>query len=161
MDLESRVDAQDHQALRLWLRMLTCTQLIEQAIRKRLRSGYDSTLPRFDLLAQLDRVPDGLRMGELSRRLMVTGGNVTALVEQLQADGMLERRPDPADKRAALICLTPRGRREFRRMARDHETWLIELFDGLTESEMSQLHDALGHLKPLLRQKTQDRLETS
>lgn len=156
MDLESRVDAQDHQALRLWLRMLTCTQLIEQAIRKRLRAGYDSTLPRFDLLAQLDRVQDGLRMGELSRRLMVTGGNVTALVEQLQADGLLERRPDPKDKRAALICLTPHGRREFRRMARDHEAWLIDLFDGLSDAEMQQLHDALGHLKPLLRQKTPD-----
>ena len=91
-DLESRLTDDHHDALRLWLRLLTCTTLIERGIRRRLRERYGMTLARFDLMAQLERFPSGLRMGELSRRLMVTGGNVTGLVAQLVDEGLVEKR---------------------------------------------------------------------
>jgi DNA-binding MarR family transcriptional regulator len=151
-DHETRADRQDHDALRLWLRLLTCTNLIEAQIRTRLRDSFATTLPRFDLAAQLAREPDGLKMGELSRRLMVTGGNVTGLVDQLEADGFVARVDDPEDRRAIRIRLTKPGRAWFEDMAREHETWVVDLFGGLTAAERQQLFKLLARLKTTLKE---------
>src|SRR2546426_3936795 len=104
-DRETIARADDHRALRIWLRLLTCTQLIEKQVRARLRSHFATTLPRFDLMAQLERHREGLKMNELSRLLMVTGGNVTAIVDQLEKEGLVERLDEPADRRAFRIRL--------------------------------------------------------
>ncbi|MEZ5651569.1 MAG: MarR family transcriptional regulator [Burkholderiaceae bacterium] len=150
-DLETRVTDADHTALRLWLRLLTCTNLIEADVRRRLRAGFTSTLPRFDLLAQLERSRDGLRMSELSRRLMVTGGNITALTEQLDAEGWLTREPEPDDRRATRVRLTRRGRERFAAMAGEHERWVRELLSPLDKHEQLTLLDLLGKLKAGIR----------
>lgn len=147
-DLETRAQADDHQALRLWLRLLACTTRIEGALRQRLRREFATTLPRFDLLAQLDRFPEGLTMRALSQRLMVTGGNVTGVVNLLQTQGWVRRVAHPHDGRATLVQLTPLGRRQFRKMATAHEGWLIELMAPLSAAEARQLHALLGRLKP-------------
>lgn len=151
LDQESRVDVDDHHALRLWLRLLTCSNLIEGRVRGRLRQTFDCTLPRFDLLAQLDRHPDGLKMGELSRRLMVTGGNITGITDQLEADGWVERAGVENDRRAWRVRLTPRGKKAFRQMADTHESWIVELFDDWTERDREQLFKLLGKLKQSIR----------
>ncbi|HZF79364.1 MAG TPA: MarR family transcriptional regulator, partial [Rubrivivax sp.] len=132
MDSETRAHADDHMALRLWLRLLTCTHLVEAPLRSRLRRQFNGSLPRFDLMAQLDRHPAGLKMRELSRRLMVTGGNVTGLTDRLVAEGLVEKRGDLADGRATTVQLTAEGRRQFEAMAREHEGWVIELLGGLS-----------------------------
>ena len=100
MDLEARAHSEHPEALRLWLRLLTCTQLIEKQVRHQLRTEFDTTLPRFDLMAQLERSPDGMKMNELSRRMMVTGGNVTAITDQLASEGLVERLDVLEDRRA-------------------------------------------------------------
>lgn len=146
-DHESRVTADDHSALKLWLRLLTCTHLIERRIRQELRSEFTSTLPRFDLLAQLQRHPDGLKMRELSNRLMVTSGNITGLADQLEREGMIERLAQSGDRRATLLRLTALGHQRFAQMAHSHESWVVELCSGLSRSEMRQLHQLLGQLK--------------
>src|SRR4030095_8969398 len=89
MDMEARGHSEHPEALRLWLRLLTCTQIIEKQVRGGLRAQFDTTLPRFDLMAQLERSPEGLKMNELSRRMMVTGGNVTGITDQLAAEGLV------------------------------------------------------------------------
>ena len=109
MDREFIARRDDHSALRIWLRLLTCTQLIERQVRTRLREEFGTTLPRFDLMAQLERHAEGLKMNELSRLLMVTGGNVTAIVDQLEKEGLVERLDEPADRRAFRIRLTRSG----------------------------------------------------
>ena len=147
IDRESRVKEGDHEALRLWLRLLTCTNLIEGAIRSELRRGFDCTLPRFDLMAQLERHPEGLRMGELSRRLMVTGGNVTGITDQLVREGLVTREAPPDDRRAFVVTLTPAGRKAFQRMAQAHEEWVVGLLDSLTAGERRQLYALLAKLK--------------
>lgn len=147
VDHETRATDDDHEALRVWLRMLTCTNLVESRLRSLLRTRFDSTLPRFDLMAQLDRNPDGLKMRELSRRLMVTGGNVTGLTDKLVEEGLVERRDDPRDRRAYSVHLTPAGKLAFRQMAKHHETWIIDLFGGLNHTEKAQLLDLLERLK--------------
>jgi len=147
VDLETRAEQSDHAALRLWLRLLTCTNLIEHSIRARLRTGFGSTLPRFDLLAQLERAPEGLRMSELSQRMMVTGGNITALTEQLQSEGLIERCPDPADRRVTRVSLTAIGRRRFVEMAKAHQHWVGELTESLSQEDAKQLFKLLGKLK--------------
>ncbi len=146
-DLESRVKDTHHQALKLWLRLLSCTTKIEAVIRTRLRTECATTLPRFDLLAQLEREPDGLTMGELSERLMVTGANVTGITDQLEAENLVRRAAHPSDRRAFTVHLTPRGRRQFRRMAAIHEKWVIELFDGWDARQQGQMYALLAGLK--------------
>src|SRR5262245_24765784 len=127
IDRESIARSEDHHALRIWLRLLTCTQLIERQVRSRLRERFSTTLPRFDLMAQLERHRDGLKMNELSRMLMVTGGNITAIVDQLEDEKLVERLDDAADRRAFRIRLTRAGERSFADMARAHEEWVVEL----------------------------------
>jgi DNA-binding MarR family transcriptional regulator len=146
-DLESRVIGDHHQALKLWLRLLACTTRVEGVVRNRLRSEFSTTLPRFDLLAQLEREPEGLTMGELSQRLMVTGGNVTGITDQLEAEGLVKRAAHPTDRRAFAVQLTPSGKRQFRRMAAVHEQWVIDLFAGWSAEEKSQVYALLAVLK--------------
>ena len=147
VDRESRARSEDHNALRIWLRLLTCTQLIERQVRSRLREQFGSTLPRFDLMAQLERYPEGLKMNELSRLLMVTGGNVTAIVDQLETEGLVERLDEPADRRAFRIRLTRAGERSFAEMARAHEEWVVELLAGLSRREQEDLLKLLAKVK--------------
>ena len=146
-DPESRLHDAHHASLRLWLRLLTCTLTIERRVRAQLREQFAITLPRFDLMAQLERHPQGLKMGDLSRRLMVTSGNVTGLTDQLAAEGLVERTPIPADRRAFLVRLTPKGKKAFDAMAASHERWIIDIFSGLSEAERGKLHALLGQLK--------------
>lgn len=149
-DAESRVRDGDHDSLRLWLRLLTCTQMIERRVRSRLRDRFATTLPRFDLMAQLERAPDGLKMGELSRRMMVTSGNVTGVTDQLVAEGLVERRPIVGDRRAHLVRLTPAGRHAFDAMARAHERWIEDMTAPLPRTERDRLYALLGALKSSL-----------
>ncbi|MFI9503184.1 MarR family winged helix-turn-helix transcriptional regulator [Nocardia sp. NPDC052566] len=144
---EARAAAHDHLDVRLWLRLLACSNQIEQEIRTRLRAHFGTTLPRFDYLAQLDRFPGGLRMSSLSRYLMVTGGNVTGLTDQLVAEGLVDRVPDPDDGRATLVRITGAGRNRFREMATEHEKWLIEIFDGFGRDAEQALYELLGQLR--------------
>jgi len=150
LDLETRLTSDHHQSLRLWLRMLSCSTLIEQEIRRRLRAEFGITLPRFDLMAQLERYPDGLRMGELSKRMMVTGGNVTGITDQLEQEGLVLRVADPADRRAFSVRLTAQGRQAFQRMASVHEAWIAELLGGLPVRDKTQLYDLLSQVKQYL-----------
>jgi len=153
-DAESRVHDDHHETLRLWLRLLTCTLTIEGSVRARLRERFATTLPRFDLMAQLERNPKGLKMGELSRRLMVTGGNVTGITDQLVAEGLVRREPIAGDRRAYAVQLTAKGKRAFDTMAAEHERWVEDLLSGLTRPERARLYALLGRLKTTIRERT-------
>ncbi|HYD98111.1 MAG TPA: MarR family transcriptional regulator [Alphaproteobacteria bacterium] len=133
--------------LRLWLRLLSAAGLIESRIRARLRAEFEVTLPQFDLLAALERARGPLTMSALSERLMVSGGNVTGIVERLRADGWLDRRPAPEDRRVQHVALTESGRARFAAMAAAHEGWLRELFGGLSAGEAEELMRLLGRVK--------------
>jgi DNA-binding MarR family transcriptional regulator len=146
-DLETRLHADHALELKLWLRLLTCTQLIERQVRSRLREEFDTTLPRFDLMSQLERSPQGLKMNELSRRLMVTGGNVTSITDQLVSEGLVERLPVTGDRRAFLVRLTAAGHDSFKHMAAQHELWIAQALGGLEDKDMKSLHRLLGLLK--------------
>jgi DNA-binding MarR family transcriptional regulator len=144
---EARAGKGDHAVLKLWLRMLASTTQIEAEIRKRLRERFGISLARFDYMAQLYRYQDGLKMRALSRYLMVTGGNVTGLTDELAADGLVERVGSPDDRRAWILRLTPKGRRAFAAMASEHEQWILELFAGLDAKTVAQLYTHLGALR--------------
>ena len=147
LDLEARAHSEHAQALRLWLRLLTCSQLIEKRVRTGLREQFDTTLPRFDLMAQLERHPEGLKMKELSHRLMVTGGNVTGITDQLVGEGLVERTEVDGDRRAFRVRLTPRGHSAFADMALQHEQWIVQAFEGMSPRDLDQLHKLLGKVK--------------
>ena len=144
---EARAGREDHAALKLWLRMLASTTHIEAEIRRRLRERFDISLARFDYMAQLYRYRDGLKMRDLSRYLMVTGGNVTGLTDDLSHDGIVVRESSPSDRRAWIVRLTPKGRRQFETMAEEHEGWILELFAGLDAKTVQQLYQQLGQLR--------------
>jgi DNA-binding MarR family transcriptional regulator len=141
--------------LRLWLRLLTCANMIEATVRRRLRDSFDVTLPRFDMMAQLDRAPDGMTLSELAQRMMVSNGNLTALVERLVEAGHLTRRASASDRRAQVVALTQAGRRAFRRMAVAHEDWIAELMAGLAPGDRAEMMRGLAKLKSSAQSATQ------
>ena len=149
-DFETALTNDDRLELRVWLRLLTCTNLIDGHVRQRLRREFGTTLPRFDLMAQLDRAPDGLTMGELSRRLMVSNGNVTGLIDRLVGEGMVERRQAPSDRRSQIVRLSEEGARAFDRMAPAHQIWIEDLLAGLDRRDMADIFEGLGAMKTSL-----------
>jgi DNA-binding MarR family transcriptional regulator len=154
LDAETKVAERpdDHKAeLRLWLRIFTCKMLIEGEVRRRLRETFDMTLPRFDLMAQLDRAPGGMTLGELSQRMMVTNGNVTGLVDRLVAQNLVDRKPSPTDRRAQIVSLSAEGRKAFRAMARANGDWVGEIFSGLSRGEINELMRLLDKAKASTR----------
>ncbi|HUJ99519.1 MAG TPA: MarR family transcriptional regulator [Stellaceae bacterium] len=150
-DRESALLSDDKLELKLWLRLLTCSSLIEGEVRARLRETFATSLPRFDLLAQLDRAPEGLTMGELSSRLMVSNGNVTGLTDALVREGLVSREPEPDDRRSLRIRLTETGKRSFDAMTPTHEQWIDRMMAGLSRAEMAHLLELLGKLKQSVR----------
>ena len=150
---EARAGRGDHAVLRLWLRLLASTTQIENEVRRRLRERFGISLARFDYMAQLDRAKDGLKMSELSRLLMVTGGNVTGLTDELARDGLVSREASPADRRAWIVRLTPKGKSAFAAMAEEHERWIRELFAGLDAPAVAAVHAHLGTLRVHLLEK--------
>jgi len=145
--LETRLTVEHHLSLRLWLRMLSSTVKLETEIRSRLRSQFEITLPRFDLMAQLERHPQGLRMGELSKRMMVTSGNITGIANQLEKEKLVARVLDQNDRRSFSLKLTPAGMSSFKKMATVHEQWVEELLGGLQTEEKHQLIHLLSKVK--------------
>ena len=150
-DHEFRAHADQHASLRLWLRLLSCTTRVEDKIRQKLRESFDITLPRFDLMAQLERHPDGLSMGELSRRMMVTGGNITTIVDQLEKEKLVLREVGANDRRSFTVKLTQAGKDAFTDMAIAHEAWVADMFEGLSVEQQSQLYTLLGAMKKNLQ----------
>jgi len=135
------------EALRLWLRMLAATQSIERELRRRLREGFGTTLPRFDVMAALDRAPDGLTMGDLSRRLMIANGNTTVIVDGLERDGLAARTVAPEDRRRFTVMLTDRGRAAFTEMAGAHAAWVAELLGDVAGHDVETLSRLLHDLR--------------
>lgn len=150
-DFETRVVDDHHQALKLWLRLLACTTRVENQIRSRLRAEFDTTLPRFDLLAQVARPPLGPSLSELSRKLLVTKGNITDIVARLEAVELIERRRDDADGRIQYVFLTPEGRKLLDDILPVHDKWIKDLMQELSRQELETLYDALGVLKAALK----------
>jgi DNA-binding MarR family transcriptional regulator len=150
-DFETALSHDDKLELKVWLRLLTCTAMIDRRVRNRLRQRFEITLPRFDLLAQLDRAKGGLTMSELSNRLMVSNGNVTGLTERLVQEGLVRRDVSPRDRRTQRVQLTAAGKRAFDAMTPEHEAWIDELFAGLDREELAMLQRLLGKLKLSLK----------
>lgn len=134
-------------SLRLWLRLLSCSTVMEKRIRQNLIDDFDTTLPRFDVLATLARAPDGLTMGELSTLLLVSGGNVTTVVTRLIDDGYVERIVNEADRRSITVRLTPRGAKDFTAMAAAHEAWVEHYLSDVSDADIEALLEGLGRVR--------------
>ncbi len=147
LDQESRLRHDDHAAVRLWLRLLTCSSLIEGRLRNALRERFNTTLPRFVFMAQLHGAPQGLSMGELSRRMMVSGGNVSGLAGQLVAEGLVERNVARDNRRTFIVTLTSEGTRRFAEMSRAHDQWIADMLGNLPADDIEQLMRLLGDIK--------------
>jgi DNA-binding MarR family transcriptional regulator len=140
----------DRGSVRLWLRLLTCTTVIEKRLKRGFADQYDITLPRFDVMAALDRHPEGMTMGQLSQALLVSNGNVTGVVQVLVRDRYVSLAPSPTDGRSSIVRLTQLGRECFAGLAEAHHEWIDAMLAGLGREERSQLHQLLGVLKDSL-----------
>src|ERR1700732_5554485 len=135
----SRREADSKARLRLWIRLLRASRLIESVARERLKSQFNATLPRFDVMAALYRKPGGMLMSEISRFLLVSNGNVTAIVDRLAADGLVVRAQRDGDRRTSFVRLTAKGRAAFAEMSAAHEAWIDRLLGGVTARAAGQL----------------------
>ncbi len=161
-DFETGLGTKDRMELRVWLRLLTCTNLLESEVRQRLKQAADTTLPRFDILAQLERAGGPMSMGDLSKHLMVSNGNVTGLVDRLAREGLVERTPSPSDRRVQMVSLTADGSAFFATIADRHRRWVGEMMAGLSADEMTTLYDLLARLKDsILAAEGDDKLEAA
>lgn len=151
IDQETALGANAKLQLHVWLRMLTCTQLIERRIRAGLRKSFNTTLPRFDALSQIEAAGGVLSMGELSGRLMVTSGNVTGLIDSMEKDGLVIREPHPEDRRSILIQMTAKGDELFSSMVPWHRKEIDQVMRVLNKRDMRELLDLLGKLKSSAR----------
>ncbi|SPJ26007.1 Transcriptional activatory protein BadR [Palleronia abyssalis] len=143
---ENRAGDASKARLRMWLRMLKRTRMVESQLRERLRAQFDTTLPRFDVMAALARYDNGLKMSALSGILRVSNGNVTGIIDRLVEDGIVVRVQVPGDRRASLVRLTRKGHEEFARQATAHEAWIDELladFDAEEADTLSERFDAV------------------
>ena len=153
--LQARVRSNNQQLpLRVCLRLLSCATQMENEVRKHLRTRSGISLARFDYLAQLDRHPEGLTMSAISRCLMVTGGNITGLTNELEDEGLVKRSVDERDRRSFHVRFTPKGRRVFKAIAADHEAWVAEKLSGLGDARQAQLLTLLGELRQHLSSNT-------
>lgn len=137
----------DHADVRLWLRLLSCTMTIEKSVQRLLADRFGTTLPRFDVMAALERAEDGLTMGALSQALLVSNGNVTQIVRKLSHEGLVQAAPDPSDRRVSRVRLTRAGRAHFAEMAIAHHDHIDALFAALGDTDQARLYAALGALK--------------
>lgn len=149
----------DRTSVRLWLRLLSCTAAMEKVIQRRLGDGFGTSLARFDVLAALDRHPEGMTMGALSRSLLVSNGNTTQLVQKLAADGLVQLLPSPQDRRSSIAQLTPAGARHFARLAEVHHQWVDEMLAALDAAKREQLLEGLGALKASIAQAAPEELQ--
>jgi DNA-binding MarR family transcriptional regulator len=138
---------QSKQSLRLWLRLLSCSMIVDKRLRMRFEEDFDMTLPRFDVLAALERHAAGLKMSELSESLMVSNGNVTGVVSRLIQDGLVTRTVDQEDRRSATVRLTRKGRDSFLKMAEAHEGWMNEMFSDMSNHQIDELMRLLMNLR--------------
>jgi len=139
--------ASSRDAVRLWLRLLSCTMVIEKRIKRGLADQFSTTLPRFDILAALDRAEAGLTMGALGRALLVSNGNITGLIQTLIRNGDVEMAIAPGDRRTAIVTLTEAGRTRFNAMAKAHHGWIEAMFAGMSPAETAQMLALLDTLK--------------
>lgn len=154
IDAETKIaDAPEdhHDQLRLWLRLFSVTRLMENDVRSRLQQQFDVTFPRFDILSQLYRVPDGLILGELSQRLMVSPGNITSVIKRLMDDGYIVRTQNPDDRRENIVQMTEQGREKFAQMAAAHEEWIRSLTKDLSAADVRTLLSLLQKMKTSVR----------
>lgn len=148
----------NHRAeFRFWLHLLACTTLIETELQRRFREEFNFTIARFEVLAQLEREAGGLVLGELPKRLMVTAGSLTPIIDRLVEDGYVTRTPSNIDRRVQIVCSTVEGRKAFRRMAKKHGLWLAELLEHFPVKKLDELTAQLGELKSTLRKTTKSR----
>ena len=151
-------ESTNHRAeFRFWLHLLACTTLIETKIQRQFREEFNFTLARFEVLAQLEREAGGLVLGELPKRLMVTAGSLTPIIDRLVEDGYVTRTPSNIDRRVQIVCLTVEGRKAFRRMAKKHGVWLAGLLEHFPPKKLDELTAQLGELKSALRKTARNR----
>lgn len=146
----------DRSNTRVWLRLLSCTMAIEKELQRRfIERG--TTLPRFDVLAALDRHPDGMTMGALSKALLVSNGNITQLTQKLKRDGLIEVTPLPSDRRTQIVRITEAGAQQFHKLARAHNDWIDQMLTGLDFSQRERMYVALGTMKISIARAAQGR----
>jgi DNA-binding MarR family transcriptional regulator len=134
-------------SLQVWLRLLSCATVIEKRVRTRLEEEFGTTLPRFDVLAAIERHPNGPTMSQLSRSMMVSNGNVTAVVNRLIEDGWIVRSVAGRDRRVATVRMTRKGRTAFAKMVEAHERWIDQMFGELSTEQLDALMATLATVR--------------
>lgn len=155
--LDNTEQETDTKKLGLWVRLITNSNIIEKEIRNLFRSEFGVTLPRFDLMSALYREPGGLTMGELSRRMLVSNGNVTGIVERLQKEGLVKRWVLPTDRRIYSVGLTPKGRTDFKVMADRHKQWIGDILGGLNDDDLTPMIQIMDRLREVLKDRQENK----
>lgn len=150
-------DARDRQSLRAWLQLMKCAKVIEGAVSARMRRKYGQSLGRYDVLSQLYRFDgDWLPIGHLAGHLMAASGNITALIDRMESEGLVERRPSPSDRRSSQVRLSANGSALFLAMTEDHAAWLNQALRGVADADKQALIGLLSATRKAFEQAVAD-----
>jgi len=139
----SLAQAEDH-SLDAFLQLMRVQQKLQRQM-ERVLDGAGLTLPQFDVLANLGMV-EGITQQELAERLLVTKGNVCGLLDRMEAAELVQRRPDPKDRRANRLYLTRVGRAALQAAFPTHLGVVQECMSVLSGAEQRTLAQLLGRL---------------
>ncbi len=148
--------SKDKVALRVWLKLLATSNIIEKGLNRFLDLNFGAQLSRFDALSALERHSDGLTMSELSKQLLVTNGNTTSLVKNLEADGFVSRKQTKSDRRIYKVHITKKGRDFFNKMTGPHQKALAAYFKNLPKNELEALLKLLERAETSARSNIQE-----
>ena len=150
VSVEDRYSDRQRRVLRLWLRLVRTSRRIEAEVGAQMMQAYGTRFVRFDVLSQLYRAPDRcLSVGDLGASLLAPSGNISSLLDRMEADGLVKRIADPADRRRFMIRLTDRGLAAFNEMALANAHWVATAFEAIDDVTLDRLHDELGAIEAI------------
>jgi DNA-binding MarR family transcriptional regulator len=138
-------DTSQDAGIRAWAALLRCHAAVVPSIAKRVERQTGLPLAWYDVLLELQATADGrLRMQELGERVVLSRSRVSRVVDDMSTAGLVQRRPDPTDRRGSFAVITASGRKSYRGAAPVYARAIHEQFTAhLTPSQLKTVAIAL------------------
>lgn len=136
-------------SVRVWFRLIRLEARMQAAVGERLR-GIGVSIPQCDVLTTLTE-QEGVSQQELAKRLYVTKGNISSLLDRLEEAGLVERRSTVSDRRQYAVYLTETGRRTAEKAIAVQHRWIASTLGRMTEVDLAALETQLVALRDIVR----------
>ena len=145
---DTAYDVAPRDDIRTWLRLVKAVLPMEREVNRMFQHEFGQSLPRFDVLSQLERSrPGGHAVGVLADLLIASAGNITRLISRMEDEGLVHRTMADGDRRRQIVVITNKGLDLYRTMEDRHTRWCVERMAGLSADEKADLQRLLIKLR--------------